>query len=179
MSGSRLGMIWAQAQNGVIGIGGVMPWHVPEDMAHFKQLTLGHPVIMGRRTWESIPPRFRPLDGRRNIVITSDPSRVDAPAEVAPDPAAALALAAGTEAWVIGGGRLYAELLPHADVLEVTEIAGDFDGDTFAPELGDEWAVTAETPWAVSRGGAQYRFLTYRARAGEPLTQRSSDRLSH
>jgi len=66
----KIGLIWAQARGGVIGRGGVMPWHLPEDLAHFKRVTLNHPVIMGRKTWDSIPPRFRPLPGRRNIVVT-------------------------------------------------------------------------------------------------------------
>ena len=71
----RLGLVWAQARGGVIGKDGGMPWHVPEDLAHFKAVTSGHPVIMGRRTWESFPARFRPLPGRRNIVVTGSPSR--------------------------------------------------------------------------------------------------------
>ncbi len=126
-----LGLIWAQTRDGVIGADGGMPWHVPEDLARFKAITMGHPVLMGRRTWESIPSRFRPLTGRRNIVITSDPRRVDASAEAAPTPEAALALVAGIDAWVIGGGTVYAALMDRADVLEVTELhlsGGDLSG---------------------------------------------------
>lgn len=164
MTNARLGMIWAQASNGVIGIDGVMPWNLPEDMAHFKAVTMGHPVIMGRRTWDSIPARFRPLAGRRNIVITSDPGRVDAAADVVANPEAALALVAGTSAWVIGGGAVYATLLPHADLLEVTEIAGEYDGDTVAPAIDSSWTLAAQTPWSVSANGPEYRFSTYTRR---------------
>ena len=174
MSSPRLGMIWAQASDGVIGIDGVMPWHVPEDMAHFKAITLGHPVIMGRRTWESLPERFRPLEGRRNIVVTRQDDWTADGAEVAHDPDAALALAlaatdaspgstdpAGPTAWIIGGGSLYAAFLDRADVLEVTEVAGDYLGDTHAPHIDSRWRLESGTPWAHSRTGPSYRFLRY------------------
>jgi dihydrofolate reductase len=167
MSVARLGMIWAQASDGVIGIDGVMPWHVPEDLAHFKAVTMGHPVIMGRRTWESLPERFRPLEGRRNIVVTRQDDWAADGAEVAHDPDAALALAlagtnsAGTQAWIIGGGSLYSAFLDRADVLEVTEVAGEFAGDTHAPAIDSRWHLDAETPWADSRSGPRYRFLRY------------------
>ena len=121
MTTSQLGLIWAQARGGVIGADGGMPWHLPEDMARFKSLTLGHPVVMGRKTWESIPPRFRPLVDRRNIVVTRDESFVAPGAEVAHSVDAALALA-GPEAWVMGGAQLYAATIALADRLEVTEI---------------------------------------------------------
>ncbi len=154
---TRIGLIWAEARGGVIGAGGGMPWNVPEDMAHFKAVTLGHPVIMGRRTWESFPDRFRPLPGRRNIVITSsevaDAERVGSLDE-------ALALVADDDAaWVIGGGRLYADAISRADLLEVTELDLDVDGDTFAPPR-DDWRVSAEGEWQASRTGVRYRFLT-------------------
>jgi dihydrofolate reductase len=160
----RLGLVWAQARGGVIGKDGGMPWHVPEDLAHFKAVTSGHPVIMGRRTWESFPARFRPLPGRRNIVVTGSPSWAEPGAERADSLDAALALAAGAgEAWVIGGARLFAEALPRAAVLEVTEldleVAG---GDTFAPSH-EGWVTAAIEPadgWSVSRTGVPYRFLT-------------------
>ena len=162
--GPRLGLIWAEARGGVIGKDGGMPWHVPEDLAHFKECTTGHPVIMGRRTWESFPARFRPLPGRRNIVVTGSPSWAEPGAERADSLDAALALAAGAgEAWVIGGARLFAEALPRAAVLEVTELDLDVAGDTTAPDT-DGWRVAASDPdagWHTSRTGIRYRFLRY------------------
>ena len=155
-------MIWAQARGGVIGQGGEMPWHVPEDLAHFKELTAGAPVVMGRRTWESLPPRFRPLTGRRNIVITRQ-AGFDAPgAEVTASIDTALDLVA-TEptVWVTGGATLYSELMGRADRLEITEIDLEVDGDTHAPAIGDRWAVSHASDWLTSRGGPRYRFLTY------------------
>src|SRR5438045_8660747 len=123
----KLGVIYARAANGVIGKGGVLPWHLPEDLAHFKELTLGSPVVMGRKTWESLPPRFRPLPGRRNIVITRQ-ARWNAPgAQPAASLAQALGLCSGeSQAWIIGGADIFAQSLPLADVAEVTEIGRDF-----------------------------------------------------
>ena len=158
-----ISMIWAQAQGGVIGDGGGIPWRLPEDLAHFKQLTLGSPVIMGRATWDSLPPRFRPLEGRRNIVVTRQAEWSAEGADAAASVDQALALADGP-AWIIGGGALYAEVLPRADRLEVTEVNLTVDGDTHAPSIGDDWAITATDPatgWHTSRTGIEYRFLTY------------------
>ena len=110
MTDLTIGLIWAQADGGVIGKDGVMPWHVPEDLAHFKQVTLGAPVIMGRKTWDSLPPRFRPLPGRRNIVVTRQADWQHADVDVVHSIDDALALAAeGTTdgiVWVIGGAQL-------------------------------------------------------------------------
>lgn len=162
---ARIGLIWAEARGGVIGRDGGMPWHVPEDLAHFREVTSGHPVIMGRRTWESFPARFRPLPGRRNIVVTGDAAWAAEGAERASSLESALALAATAEArevWVIGGSRLFADALPVADVLEVTELDLEVAGDTFAPARPG-WAVAAVAPpdgWAPSRTGIPYRFLT-------------------
>ena len=293
-----LGLIWAQARGGVIGAGGTMPWHLPEDLAHFRAATMGAPVIMGRRTWESFPDRFRPLPGRRNIVVTRDPEWVDAGAEAVGSLDEALALypapapprraapesaprgtratpesalratgasalrATGAEsesalratgaasesalratgaasesalratgaasesalratgaasesalratpesalratlsasapadvartamngreheddalpspdAWVIGGGELYRAAIDRADVLEVTEIDLDVDGDTMAPEIGaSSWRLASVDPrdgWRTSRTGLRYRFLTYRPDPGVACT---------
>ena len=158
-----LGLIWAQAEGGVIGKDGGMPWHVPEDLAHFKQITFGNPVVMGRRTWDSIDPRFRPLPGRRNIVITRDDSWAADGAEVAHSIDAALALASDG-AWVIGGAQVYRESIPLADRLEVTEINARFEGDAHAPDLDKSWITTTVEPqsgWLTSRTGLEYRFLRY------------------
>lgn len=161
MTVSRVGAIWAEAHGGVIGADGGMPWHVPEDLAHFRDVTMGAPVIMGRRTWESFPDRFRPLPGRRNIVVTRSPEWAAEGADRAGSLAEALALVDGVaDAWIIGGGQLYAEAMDVVDVLEVTELDLDVDGDTRAPSR-DGWPVTAIGDWQVSRTGIRYRFVTH------------------
>lgn len=160
---ARIGLVWAEAAGGVIGADGGMPWHVPEDLAHFRAVTLGAPVIMGRRTWESFPDRFRPLPGRRNIVVTrSDEWDADG-AERAGSLDDALKLAAdAAEVWVIGGGGIFREAIGRADVLEVTELDLQVDGDTYAPDRSGWSAVGVEPAegWHTSRGGIRYRFLT-------------------
>jgi dihydrofolate reductase len=139
----------------------VLPWHLPEDLAHFKALTLGCPVVMGRKTWNSLPPRFRPLPGRRNIVITRNADWEAPGAERAASLEDALALVAGEpQVWVIGGGDIFAQSLPIADVVEVTEIHRDFDGDVFAPPLGTEWQETKRERHS-SAAGFDYSFVTY------------------
>ena len=159
-----VGLIWAEARGGVIGADGGMPWHVPEDMAHFKAVTLGAPVVMGRRTWESFPDRFRPLPDRRNIVVTRNDDWADAGAERAASLEDALAMADETapdRIWVIGGGQLYRDAIALADRLDVTELDLDVDGDTRAPERSD-WQATSVEPsdgWHTSRTGIRYRFL--------------------
>ena len=161
--GPRLGLIWAEARGGVIGKDGGMPWHVPEDLAHFKERTTGHPVIMGRRTWESFPERFRPLPDRRNIVVTTDAEWAADGAERASSLDEALALVGDArEGWVIGGARLFTEAIERADLLEVTELDLEVEGDTFAPDRSG-WDVARIDPadgWTVSRTGVPYRFLT-------------------
>ena len=158
-----LGLIWAQARGGVIGADGTMPWHVPEDLAHFKELTMGSAVIMGRRTWESFPARFRPLSGRRNIVLTRDPSWAADGAEAVHSLDEALAL--DPDPWIIGGAQLFTATIDRADRLEVTEIDAAYDGDTFAPAIDfSVWVptpLTADAPWLTSRTDLRYRFLTY------------------
>ncbi|MDP9026485.1 MAG: dihydrofolate reductase [Actinomycetota bacterium] len=140
-----------------------MPWHVPEDMAHFKDLTMGTTVIMGRRTWDSFPDRFRPLPGRRNIVVTRDLSWSADGAEAVHSVEAALAL--DPSPWIIGGAQLYAATLARADRLEVTEIAVSPDGDAHAPAIDPAlWATTPASddgPWLTSRTGLDYRFLSF------------------
>lgn len=157
----KLNLIWAQARGGVIGKNNAMPWHLPEDLAHFKRLTQGWPVIMGRKTWESLPPRFRPLPGRTNLVITRQPDW-QAPGAL---PAASLADALAQcspseEVWVIGGAQIYAQAEPLAGRIEVTEIDQDFDGDAFAPPLGEEWRETAREAH-VSSQGLPFSFVTF------------------
>ncbi len=159
-----IGLVWAEAHGGVIGADGGMPWHVPEDLAHFKAVTAGAPVIMGRRTWESFPPRFRPLPGRRNIVVTRDAEWAADGAERAGSLDAALRLAdtdAPDRVWVIGGAGLFREAIDRADLLEVTELDLEVDGDTFAPDR-TAWRTVSADPadgWHLSRTGIRYRFL--------------------
>ena len=161
MSVPRINLVYARAANGVIGRDNSIPWRLSEDMAHFKQLTLGCPVIMGRKTWDSLPPKFRPLPGRTNIVVTRQPDWQAEGAVRAPDLNAAL-LAAGDvpDVWVIGGAQIYAQALPLAQRVEVTVIEQDFEGDAFAPELGPEWRVAAEAAH-VAANGLPYRFVSY------------------
>jgi dihydrofolate reductase len=156
-------LIWGQASNGVIGADGTMPWDLPEDLARFRELTMGSAVIMGRRTWDTIPPRFRPLSGRRNIVVTRDPAWSADGAAVAHSIDEALAL--DDSPWVMGGAVIYAATIGRADRLEVTEIAIAPDGDAFAPVIDPTlWALTpasAGAAWLTARTGLDYRFLSY------------------
>src|SRR5919199_4010190 len=140
-SGTKVYLLAAVAANGVIGKDGHLPWHLPEDLRHFKRLTLGHPIIMGRRTWESLR---GPLPGRDNIVITHRPGYEAPGAAVANSLEAALALCAGEPvAFVIGGQGLFAESLPMAAGLVMTEIYKDFAGDTwFPPYDRSQWRET-------------------------------------
>lgn len=160
--------IWAQALDAagrpVIGFEGDMPWHLPEDLARFQSLTRGHVVVMGRRTWESLPDRFRPLPGRVNVVVTALPALEGATvARSLPDALATAArLAPDATVWVIGGARLFQAAVHLADVLEVTEIDAVFSGDTYAPEVpAAAWEATDASAWATSASGLAYRFVTY------------------
>ena len=176
-------MIWAEARGGAIGRDGDMPWHLPEDLAHFKRETLGAPVVMGRRTWESLPERFRPLPGRVNAVVSRDPAFAAPGALVAASLDEALAAVgsgsgsgSGTgsgsgsgapeRAWIMGGGQLYRAAMPLADELVVTRIELDVpDADTFAPEIGPEWELADPGAPAVSAQGLGYRFERWRRAA--------------
>lgn len=158
---ARIGLIWAEAEGGVIGAAGVMPWHVPEDLAHFKAVTADRPVVMGRKTWDSLPERFRPLPGRRNVVITRQPGWAADGAERAGSLDEALEELDG-RVWVIGGGEIFRDAIMDADLLEVTRLDLAVDGDAFAPDWAD-WTVAAADPgegWHTSRTGIRYRFLT-------------------
>lgn len=157
----RLHLIYARAANGVIGINGTLPWHLPEDLAHFKRTTLGCPVIMGRKTWDSLPPRFRPLPGRSNIVITRQSDWQAEGALVAHDLQQALQQCAGAaDVWVIGGAQLYALAEPLAHSAVVTEIDQAYEGDAYAPTLGPAWRETARESH-VAASGLGFSFVTY------------------
>jgi dihydrofolate reductase len=154
-------MIFARAANGVIGNNNALPWHLPEDMAHFKRLTNGWPVIMGRKTWDSLPPRFRPLPGRANIVVTRQSDWAQTGAQVASSVTDAIAkCGAAEQVWVIGGAQIYAQAEPLAQRIEVTEIAQDYEGDAFAPKLGPAWHESARAD-QVSSKGLKFSFVTY------------------
>lgn len=162
---ASLHLIYARAANGVIGKNNRLPWHLPEDMAHFKRATLGCPVIMGRKTWESLPPKFRPLPGRLNIVVSRDAAFAAEGASVVHSLEAARDLCpTGGTAWVIGGAQIYAQALPLAHEVVVTEIARDFEGDAFAPVLGGEWREVGREK-QVSASGLPFAFVTYRRAA--------------
>ena len=157
-----LTLLFARARNGVIGAKGGLPWHLPEDLAYFKRTTMGHPIVMGRKTWESIG---RPLPGRRSVVVTRNRDYVANGAEVVTSLDEALERCKGTdEIFVIGGAELYASALPRADRLLLTEIDADFEGDTFLPPPSrSEWKEarrerhdsTAERPF-------RFDFVDYR-----------------
>lgn len=157
----QLHLILAKARNGVIGKDNTMPWHLPEDMAHFKRVTLGCPVIMGRKTWDSIPPRFRPLPGRLNVVVTRQQGWSEIGAQPSSSLENALSLCEQSDnVWVMGGAQIYAQALPLANTAVVTEIDADFEGDAYAPQFGPEWQETSrETHTSVK--GLSFSFVTY------------------
>jgi dihydrofolate reductase len=162
---TELVIIAAVARNGVIGDGDRLPWHLPEDMAHFRRTTQGCPVIMGRRTWESLPARFRPLPGRRNIVVTRTAAWRAEGAETATSPESALALVQDApRAFVIGGVALYAAALPLADELVLTEIDREFTGSTRFPayDRARFAEVAREHHHAAAPNDFDFAFVTYR-----------------
>jgi dihydrofolate reductase len=155
-----LGLIWAQSPSGVIGRAGGIPWQLPEDQARFKELTLGHTVVMGRLTWESLPNKVRPLPGRRNVVVTRQADFMAEGATVVGSLADALTEG---EAWVIGGEQIYLLALPAATRCEVTEVEIDLrreDSDAVAPVLDESWVGTTGD-WLTSGSGLRYRFHSF------------------
>jgi dihydrofolate reductase len=161
----QVNLIWAQARGRVIGLNGTMPWHLPEDLAHFKRTTLGCPVIMGRKTWDSIPPKFRPLPGRANVVLTQQRNWHENGVEPKQNMHDALQYCehlkpAPSAVWIIGGAQIYAQALPLAHKIVITEIDADFQGDAFAPELDTSWRETQRESH-ISTTGLAYSFVTY------------------
>ena len=155
-------LVYARAENGVIGRDGSLPWHLPADLKHFKAVTLGPdgkglPMIMGRKTFDSFP---APLPGRRHIVLTRDNSWQAAGAEVAHTVAEALVLAGEGDIAVIGGAEIYALFEPVATRVELTEIAGAFDGDTVMPPLGPHWRETKREAHPAEGTRPAYAFVT-------------------
>lgn len=162
-NGPRVYLVAAVAANGVIGRDGQLPWHLPEDLKHFKKLTLGHPIIMGRRTWESLR---KALPGRENIVVTRQ-AGYDAPgASVASSLESALALCAGEPvAFVIGGTTLFEESLPIAAGLVMTEIDRDYEGDTYFPDYDRSRWRESQRERHVAADGTKFDFVLYEAKS--------------
>ncbi|RNE48628.1 dihydrofolate reductase [Corynebacterium alimapuense] len=176
---TQLGAIWAQSLDGIIGNGTDMPWHVPEDLAHFRAITTGYPVIMGRRTWLSLPERFRPLPGRENFVLsTRKAGQWSQGATVLDQLPAEEDLESIDQAWIMGGGQVYSSTIDQVDLLEVTLIGahlGDSLGDraVLAPEIPRDFGLVADSDWLFSVRGRldlgehrqdlplRYRFLSY------------------
>jgi dihydrofolate reductase len=157
---TTVGLIWAQSTSGVIGRAGGIPWRLPEDQARFKELTMGHTVVMGRLTWESLPAKVRPLPGRKNVVLTRQADYMADGADVVTTLVDALA---DDEIWVIGGEQIYTLALPIATRCEVTEVEIDLprqDGDAVAPVLDESW-MGATGDWLTSGSGLRFRYHSY------------------
>ena len=151
-------LVAAVARNGCIGKDGTLPWRIAEDMQRYRRITMGKVVVMGRKTWESIPAKFRPLPGRINVVVTRNPDYpVPDGVERAPSLEAALAAHAREEVIVNGGGEIYARAMPRADALDITHVDRDVDGDTFFPAIDPaDWRET----WREDHDG--FAFVIYR-----------------
>lgn len=152
-------LIYARAANGAIGLDGDLPWRLPADLKHFKALTLGKPMIMGRKTFESLPGL---LPGRRHIVLTRDAGWAAEGAQTAATLDDAVTLADAETIAIIGGAAVFEAFLPRADRVELTQIHADYDGDTFMPELGPEWHENAREDHAADGDHPAFTFLTYR-----------------
>jgi dihydrofolate reductase len=161
----RVTLVAAIARGGVIGDGTSIPWHLPEDLAFFRDLTMGHPVVMGRRTWDSLPERFRPLPGRANIVVTRNDAWAADGAERAGSLAEALQLASGAdEVFVIGGAEIFAAALPTADRLVLTEVDLDVDGGVLFPAWDRAAFEEVTREPVVATDGTSLAFVSYERR---------------
>ena len=162
---TRLALIAAVARNGIIGVANRLPWHLPEDMKFFRETTRGQPVIMGRKTWESLPDTFRPLPGRHNIVVSRNPDFRAAGATVVTSLPDALTTAGDADtAYLIGGAELYRQALPLADRLVLTEIDRDFAGDAHFPAFDrSAWQEVARDTH-VAESGLPFAFVRYERR---------------
>ena len=160
-----ISLVAAVARGGVIGRDNALPWRIPEDMARFRAVTMGYPVVMGRRTWDSLPDRFRPLPGRRNVVVTRNPKWSADGAERAGSLDDAVRLLEGEpHVSVIGGGELFAVALPLADELLLTEIDAEIEGDTFFPEWDRAAFEETSRETHISETCIPFSFVTYRRR---------------
>ncbi len=161
MNHPEIVLIVARADNGVIGVDGKLPWHLPADLRHFKQLTLGVPMIMGRKTFDSLPGL---LPDRRHIVLTRNEDWSEEGAEVAHDVDAAMRLANAPHVSIIGGAEIYRLFLPHADRIELTEVHLEAKGDTRLDPFGSDWAETARTRHAAEGERPAFDFVTLKRR---------------
>jgi dihydrofolate reductase len=152
-------LIYARARNGVIGHNNQLPWHLPQDLAHFKRTTQGCAVLMGRKTWDSLPVAFRPLPGRTNLVLTRQTDWQAPGAQVVHSIEQAIrCVAAEATLWVIGGAEIYAQALPFAQEIVITEIETEPEGDAFAPVLSNDWQeISRETH--TNEKGLTYHFV--------------------
>lgn len=153
--------IWAENMDGIIGGDNTLLWHVPEDLQYFKNTTMGQPVLMGRKTWDSLPERFRPLPWRTNYVLTKDDTFKAEGAEIVHS-----LQEMGEDYWVIGGGAIYDLTLPLCSVIHVTQvkaqIAESVKDLVYAPQIsGDDFSLVRRTEWLTSKNGTQYRHLVY------------------
>ena len=161
----RISLVAAVARGGVIGRDNAIPWRLPEDMGRFRALTVGHPVVMGRRTWDSLPDPFRPLPGRRNVVVTRRHAwRADGAERAGSFDDALQLLEDAPQVFVIGGAELYAAALPLADELLITEVALDVEGDTVFPAFDREAFDEVSREPHVSATGTAFSFVTYTRR---------------
>jgi len=155
-----ISIVVAHSANRVIGSDGELPWRLPADLKRFRELTTGHAVVMGRKTFESLPPRFRPLPGRRNIVLSSNPAYRPDGAEVFADLGAALD-ACGRDCFVIGGGKTYAEALPLTDRVYATHVDCEVPGDAYFPELPEhDWACVQRSE-PIAENDHTFTFAVY------------------
>jgi dihydrofolate reductase len=168
MSGSpKIAAVVAMDESRVIGINGTLPWRLPADLAHFRALTTGNVVVMGRKTWDSLPPAFRPLPGRTNVVVSRTPAQLYLPDGVlrAASPEAGVAMAReeaarkGASVWIIGGAELYRSLLPVCDEVHLTVVAGKHDGDAWLPAFESDFVHASER----SGDGCTFHVFTRKA----------------
>lgn len=160
-----ISLIAALAKNRAIGKDGQLLWHLPEDMRHFRETTRGKPVIMGRKTWESLPDSFRPLPGRHNIVVSRNPAYLAPGATLVGSLENAIhAVGETAEVFVIGGAELYRQALPVAGRLYLTEIAQDFEGDAFFPDVPPEDWEEISRKAQQGKSGPVFSFVVYRRR---------------
>jgi dihydrofolate reductase len=158
----KVSLVAAVARGGVIGRDGGIPWRLPEDMVRFRELTMGHPVVMGRKTWESLPDGFRPLPGRGNVVVTRDPDWSAQGADRVGSFEDALELVESeAHVFVIGGGEIYAAALPYADELLLTEIEAEVEGDTTFPAWNRDEFEERSREEHVAEDGTPFAFVRY------------------
>lgn len=155
-----ISLIVAMGQNRVIGLRNKMPWHLPADLAYFKKMTTGHSVIMGRKTFQSIG---RPLPNRTNIILTRDKSFAAEGCKVIYSITEAIELAKKEDLFVIGGADIYQQFLPYVDQVYITQIHEEFEGDTFFPELNENWRMVAsEKHDRDEKNKYEYEFQVYK-----------------